>query len=172
MYWGHPECSIVCSMFTVQYGKNIKIVESARRNRKYDLWVFRRADQLFGDYVAEGSLLQHAARIFSLLIRNPLFLLQSPFYLIYRLWGIKRWLPRFLWALISLKKIRVKPAAIVIHKFMSSHELGTELGKERLAACAFKVPHNGEMVSMCEFNGTDMRKKQVDNLVSRYRKTA
>jgi hypothetical protein len=41
---------------------------------------------------------------------------------------------------------------------MSSHELETPEGKERLEACNFKVPIDGRMVSMCELNGTDMRR--------------
>ena len=32
-------------------------------------------------------------------------------------------------------------------------------GLERLQACVFKLPVNGEMVSMCEMNATDLRRK-------------
>ena len=35
---------------------------------------------------------------------------------------------------------------------MSPDELDTDLGKERLQACVFKLPVDGEMVSMCEMN--------------------
>ncbi len=35
----------------------------------------------------------------------------------------------------------------------------TEEGRARLDACTFRLPVNGRMVSMCEMNGTDLRRQ-------------
>jgi hypothetical protein len=40
---------------------------------------------------------------------------------------------------------------------MSRDELHTDAGRARLDACSFKVPVDGQMVSMCELNGTALR---------------
>ena len=56
------------------------------------------------------------------------------------------------------RPVAVRPLLLVVHKFMSTAELQTPLGRERLAACTFKVPVDGEMVSMCEVNATDIRR--------------
>ena len=41
---------------------------------------------------------------------------------------------------------------------MNRDELKTEVGQQRLAACAFRVPIEGRMEPMCGLNGTDLRK--------------
>ncbi|MGH8550830.1 MAG: radical SAM protein [Methylococcales bacterium] len=46
---------------------------------------------------------------------------------------------------------------IVSHHFMSRMELETPLGRERLDLCAFKVPVNDSLVSMCEVNAAGIR---------------
>ena len=63
--------------------------------------------------------------------------------------------------------MRIKPLAIVVHKFMDAEELATPLGRERLRACTFKVAVDGRMVSMCEVNATDLRRQL--NLAQRER---
>jgi hypothetical protein len=47
----------------------------------------------------------------------------------------------------------------VTHRFMGAAEIDTELGRERLQACVFRVPVDGEMVSMCQVNAGDMRQR-------------
>lgn len=46
---------------------------------------------------------------------------------------------------------------IASHHFMSTAELATAEGRERLHHCAFMVPVNGELKSMCEVNATGLR---------------
>jgi len=74
-----------------------------------------------------------------------------------RLWEERAWLPRFASAVTRGRRWSVHPFVVIVHNFMSRHELNTSEGQDRLAACAFKVPVDGKMVSMCELNGTDMR---------------
>jgi len=71
--------------------------------------------------------------------------------------GNLSWIPRFLKTVLSGGDWKISPAAIVVHNFMSSRELDTVRGQERLAACAFKVPDDGQMTSMCRLNGTALR---------------
>ena len=40
---------------------------------------------------------------------------------------------------------------------MSADELDTPRGQERLKSCIFTAPIDGELVSMCEINATDVR---------------
>jgi hypothetical protein len=46
---------------------------------------------------------------------------------------------------------------IASHHFMSAAELATDEGRQRLHHCAFKVPVDGELKSMCEVNATGLR---------------
>ena len=47
---------------------------------------------------------------------------------------------------------------------MGAAEIDTELGRQRLAACVFRVPVDGEMVSMCEVNAGVLRKRLTERL--------
>ena len=42
---------------------------------------------------------------------------------------------------------------------MSAAEIATPLGQERLDACAFQVPINGELKSMCAVNALGLREE-------------
>lgn len=46
---------------------------------------------------------------------------------------------------------------VVSHHFMSSEELHSPIGQERLQPCVFHVPARGGLVSMCEFNANGHR---------------
>ena len=74
-----------------------------------------------------------------------------------RIWQERAWLPRLMKAISMGRQWSIDPFVVIIHNFMSSHELDTEEGKMRLAACSFKVPIDGEMISMCQLNGTELR---------------
>ncbi len=52
--------------------------------------------------------------------------------------------------------------AIVSHHFMDRATLETPLGQAREAACVFRVPIEGELVSMCRVNATDLRRLQYE----------
>ncbi len=42
---------------------------------------------------------------------------------------------------------------------MSPDELRTDLGKQRLDACVFRLPYRGEMVPMCQMNAAGVRER-------------
>jgi hypothetical protein len=58
---------------------------------------------------------------------------------------------------VARGKVRVDSLTLTSHHFMNADELRTDLGRERLAACVFRVPYRGEMVSMCRLNADGLR---------------
>jgi hypothetical protein len=54
-------------------------------------------------------------------------------------------------------KVRIDSLTLTSHHFMNAEELQTDRGRERLAACVFRVPFQGEMVSMCRLNADGLR---------------
>lgn len=73
---------------------------------------------------------------------------------------------RGVWRLATRGAV-VAPLALVSHHFMSRDELGTPLGRERLAHCVFTVPVNGELMSMCEVNALGVREQYYAALEER-----
>jgi hypothetical protein len=170
MCFGHPECSTVCPVIVVSFGQRHEFIETARAHKRWDQRFFTKILSKCGGFNSVHSdLVQTSLKLVSLLIRNPDILLELPFYGLYRLWGIRSWFFSFIVSVLSLRPIRIRPLAIVVHKFMSETELTTPLGKERLRACVFKVPVDGCMVSMCELNATSLR-KELNRSLQRWRR--
>ncbi len=87
--------------------------------------------------------------------------------------------PRFAWSLVRrldpqrparlafrllTGRARVHSLTIGSHHFMSAQEMATPQGRQRLANCIFTVPVDGELVSMCEVNATDLRRRFYDRV--------
>lgn len=157
---GHPDCNSVCLAFAIRFGDEVRVMEVKREHAAIDNAFF---DQLcegafmgfYTDGLDRAELLGRALRMFG---RSPQYLWQWPAYIGYRLWdGNLSWLPRFVHALLTGKECRIDPIVIIVHNFMGRDELNADAGRARLAACSFKVPVDGQMVSMCELNGTELR---------------
>ena len=167
---GHPDCNSVCLFFVIRFGDEIRVMEVKRESKAIDA---RFVDELLsgafqGFYSDDADLPELVGRWLGLFARSPKYLWQWPAYSMYRLTdGNLSWLPRFLKTVLADGDWQITPAAIVVHSFMSSSELGTERAKERLASCSFKVPVDGEMVSMCELNGAGIREQQNRKLQER-----
>jgi hypothetical protein len=59
----------------------------------------------------------------------------------------------YLWRLLRRAgTLRVRYFCIVSHHFMSAAEAASPLGRERLSACAFRVPIDGRLEPMCAVN--------------------
>jgi hypothetical protein len=58
---------------------------------------------------------------------------------------------------LLLSRARIGAFTLTSHHFMSRDELETPLGRERLNACAFKVPVGSGMMPMCEMNASGTR---------------
>lgn len=56
-------------------------------------------------------------------------------------------------------RLRIDGLTLTSHHFMSPEEVRTPLGRERLAACVFRLPYKGEMVPMCQMNADGVRER-------------
>jgi len=56
-------------------------------------------------------------------------------------------------------RLRFDGITLTSHHFMSAEEMRTSTGQERLAACVFRVPYQGEMVPMCRMNAEGVRER-------------
>jgi hypothetical protein len=161
MHFGHRECSIVCPLIVVSFDRRRLVLESARAGRRWDARVMQGVIRRFGGFSTRGrSSLSSAARALALLLRSPLFLVEFLAYAIYRAWSERSALFRAMLSGLLGRGLRIRPLAIVVHRFMDGAELQTALGRERLDACVFKLPVDGRMVSMCEMNATELRRNQ------------
>lgn len=172
-HFGDPDCSNVVLMFVVDpdgSGSDARrrLVEVTRRGARVDRWFFRRliAGPMAGWRPAGEGWTLGAARLLGRLARAPWMLLEAAGFCLYRAWtdrgAVAAVLGGLLRAPFTRRLPRVHPFVLVVHHFMDADELATERGQERLAACAFRVPVNGEMVSMCEVNATDLRARLND----------
>ncbi|MEM6455385.1 MAG: hypothetical protein AAF772_09855 [Acidobacteriota bacterium] len=156
--YGHPSCNAVVPLVVVDVGRRRHVIELARSDRAWDRAFLGRLFQAAGGFTTIGEPpWTSVAKLFGLALRSPRLLLEMPFYGLYRLWGERRWLPRLLLGALTLRRIRMRPLAVVVHDFMSPEQLDTPEGQERLQACVFQVPIEGEMVPMCTLNATDLR---------------
>lgn len=69
----------------------------------------------------------------------------------------RRVLPHVVRRLRTVGSLRPRYFCIVSHHFMSRDELSTPLGRERLETCAFRVPIDGRLESMCAVNALGLR---------------
>lgn len=160
MHFGHTQCNITVPLLVVSFGEGHHLVEVVRQEEQWDLRFFRRALRKFGPHVDFNLVWwRHVLKLFLPVLRNPDMVVELPFYALYRLWGLRRWLGRLAWYWARGRKVRIRPLLIVVHKFMSPDELETPLGRERLEACVFKLPVDGGMVSMCQMNATPLRRE-------------
>jgi len=114
-----------------------------------------------------ASRWQKIYRMFGILLHDPKFAFFSMIPFAWRTMTALR--PQALVGLLWLHirgKARINYLNIVSHHFMSRQEIETELGRERLDACVFKVPVNGELISMCEVNALGIREKYYATLNS------
>lgn len=160
MHFGHRECHIVTPVVVVRAGEKTVVLETVREGRGWDRGYLRRLLARIGGYTVRGkSRTANILGIASLTLRNPLLLIETCLYGIYRSWGSRRKLASVLKESLKQRSLSVRPLALVVHKFMSPAELETEVGQERLAACTFRVAHDGKMIPMCEMNATELRSK-------------
>jgi hypothetical protein len=56
-------------------------------------------------------------------------------------------------------RLRIDGITLTSHHFMSPEELRTPVGQDRLAACVFRLPYQGEMIPMCQMNADGVRER-------------
>lgn len=160
MHFGHPQCNVTAPLLVVSFGGRHHLVEAVRADHQWDLMVFQRALREFSAYAdLDAGLARNLLKLSWPLLCHPGALAEFLAYGFYRLWGLRFWLGSFLLHLTTGRPVQVRPLLIVVHQFMSPHELDTPLGRKRLAACVFKVLVRGRIVSMCELNSTGLRRE-------------
>jgi hypothetical protein len=158
--FGHPDCSRLELMTVYQPSGEVPRIAG----------VFLEGDpedeRVLSDFHARGlaginfrddTTAERVCRLLGIVLANPLWVAgPARRYLLSRLSRFKTSVPRLLrdWA---AGRVRIDGFSIVSHHFMNRDDLSAPIGRERLAACAFKLPVDGRMVSMCEANATGVR---------------
>jgi len=155
--FGHQSCNRIALFLAIETRGAPILLEAVRQDHPMDR---RLVDGFMEDFsgvvFSDRSKGEITARVLGVLVRKPWWLLKAAGYVLTRSWQEKHHIPAVIKALFNMK-LRLRPLALIVHAFMSRDELETPLGMERLEACSFKVPINGEMVSMCKVNATDLR---------------
>ncbi|CAM2007179.1 radical SAM protein [Acanthopleuribacter pedis] len=157
--FGHPDCTWFNLILMFDFGDKRALLPAVRLNKAQDQRLMvRLLEALGGVNLNDQKAGVSVGRVLGILLRSPVLLMRTLAYAVRRSWDERRWIPATIWAALRLK-LRLRPTAFVVHNFMDRETLDTEVGRERVAACAFKLPVNGRMVSMCEMNGTELREQ-------------
>lgn len=142
---GHPACSRFVQGVAVRGRGRVRFAPLYRRDRPAEM---RFLDALLVRLGGTSFRLETGAErrrhVGALLARHGAFLLG-------------RGLPQ-LWRIARRAGVgRPRYFCLVSHHFMSAAELATPAGRERLSACAFRVPVDGRLESMCAVNALGAR---------------
>lgn len=160
MLYGHPECNTTVPVVVVRSGDYTHLEEAVRENSSWDRRMFRILVREFSHYGDQGrGLLYNLARFSIPALQRPWRIPELVSFTVWRSILAIEPVLHLLKSLFVRDPISISPLLIVIHKFMNADELNTSVGQERLDACTFKLPVNGEMVSMCEVNATPLRQE-------------
>jgi len=169
LHFGHRECNILALVVLLTCGRARTVFETARAGKRWDRSFLGRATRAAAAFtIRDRPLPEKILALLSLILRNPRLLIETPFYGIYRLWGLRGWLAEAAGQVLRGHLPRIRKLAIVVHNFMSERELDSAVGKERLAACTFRVPVADRMVPMCELNATALRQELNTELRERF----
>ncbi len=142
---GHPACSRFVQGLVARRGGRLALLPLYRRDRPEDMRLIAALVERVGgtSFRLDGPFTR-ALRTVDLLVRHGGFL-------------ARRVVPH-LWRLLRAGGLR-RPRyfCIVSHHFMSAAETVTPLGRERLDACAFRVPIDGALEPMCAVNALGLR---------------
>ncbi len=168
--FGHPDCNFMGLFFVINFDGERHLVEVSREGKAIDrLFMLRMLHGPLGGFNTDGLKpgKEQLVALLSHLARDPVHVADILAYSAYRGAGELSWLPRLVKAMATGKDWQINPFAIIVHNFMSRDELDTPVGRARLEACAFRLPVDGQMIPMCQMNGTDLR--QDLNLKARKR---
>lgn len=174
MHFGHPECTRFVSFMVAEREGKTKFLQLIRDHPE-DAAIM---NEYFNLGIA-GAAFRDDHTI-EMLARGAGMISRAPRWIFGRAW---KWFDRrvreeygislrrfFTEALMGRTKL--SSFTMTSHHFMSPAELGTELGQARLAACVFRLPHNGEMVPMCQMNAGGVRDQLYAELTEKAAQTA
>ncbi len=142
---GHPACSRFVQGLAVRRRNALAFIPLYRRDRADEM---RTLDELLERLSGVSFRLDNQARAWRragrIAFRHGGFV-------------VRRLLPHFVRLLGRAGSLNANYFCIVSHHFMSAAEMETAQGQERLAACAFRVPIDGQLKSMCAVNALGLR---------------
>ena len=159
--FGHADCNNLVPLILFTWKGEWVLYEGVRKNNVRDQEMLSRAIDTIGSQLNWARpWWENLVPFVAVCLRRPRFLVQTLCYSIYRVWSERSKLKQVIYKTMQKKEWpRLQPFLFIIHNFMSSAELKTPLGQERLQACTFKVPVDGELISMCEMNAAGIREK-------------
>lgn len=140
---GHPSCSRFVQGLVGRNGDRFVPLYHADRDDEMTV-LHELLDRLGGTSFRLDGTARRAARATLIVARHGAFL-------------ARRVLPHVVRRLREVGTLRPRYFCIVSHHFMSAAEVATPLGQDRLAACAFRVPIDGRLESMCAVNALGLR---------------
>lgn len=167
---GHPDCSSQSLFWVVRAGERIEVMEARRDGAAVDdLFFLDVARGAFRGFTLDDTDAAEAlGRILRLFRRQPRYAVTWPFYSAYRVLGSGLGTAaRLALAASRGEPASIHPFALIVHRFMSPEELTTDRGRERLAACTFKVPVDGRLEPMCSMNATPLRDTLIREMNAR-----
>jgi Radical SAM superfamily len=144
-YLGHPACSRFVQGLVTGHGERIAFVPLYRQDSPADMrFLDELLDRLGGTSLRLDGRARGILRAGALLVRHAGFCARHLVPYLVRLGRRAR-------------TTRARYFCIVSHHFMSAAETATPRGRERLSACAFRVPIAGRLEPMCAVNALGVR---------------
>ena len=169
VHFGHPACNRVVPGIAVRSGLSARYVPIWRAHAEEERRVVEAFFSRFGGITfRRDDAVERLVRLSAIVARAPMLFARG--IATYGLSLARRvsWpngVPRLAWDVLHRQR-RIDSLLLVSHHFMSSAELQTSLGRERLENCVFRVPIRSDLVSMCEVNAAGGR-DQVYTTLSR-----
>lgn len=155
--FGHRACNRTAFLLSLRTSERRVLLQAVRADNPRDQRIVAQALCDFGGLVlSERPPLEITLKVVGLCLRKPVWLLRLPLYALLRSWQERAHIPFVLWNLVRFR-LSIRPLVFVVHAFMSQREMETDLGRERLAGCIFRLAVDGRMVSMCEMNASTLR---------------
>ncbi|MGF1448655.1 MAG: radical SAM protein [Opitutales bacterium] len=168
LHFGHPGCNAILPLVILQAGPGSEpvVIEAIRADHPWDAQMLARClDALGASIDWSGGWRANLRPMLGRLLQRPRLLAALAGYGIWR--GLQE-LPVVLHllakSLLRGHRPRLRPFVLSAHRFMSPGDLETETGQERLQACIFKVPVDGEMIPMCTMNAEGVRERIGERL--------
>ena len=169
VWFGHQACNRMVNGMVVQTGSREPVFHAVRdAESTMDVRVVDGFLQRFGGISFRmDSASERVARSIGVIAAAPAFMVRSVAAF------ARQWTQRAgtgssfrgVWRLLR-GTARVTPLVLVSHHFMNREQLESTEGQDRLAHCVFKVPINGEMLSMCEVNALGVREQYYAQLAN------
>ncbi|MGF1483408.1 MAG: hypothetical protein ACFBZ8_03490 [Opitutales bacterium] len=163
LHFGHPACNLLLPLVVIdcQDDRAPIVLEGVRDAYPWDArFLARMLDGVGARIDWTRGLSRNLPTIAGCLLKRPALLVEA---VGYGAWRGLCLLPALLRAtgrsLRKGKRFRVRPFMLSAHRFMSPNQMQTSEGLERLEACIFKVPVDGEMIPMCTMNAEGVRER-------------